>query len=62
MEFLRAPGRDEDGRVTLVEDDRDVIVEVSRPYNLASWIRQQLIVLGSLFWLAVYQALGSDNE
>ena len=26
------PNRDEDGRVTLVEDTRDIIVKVSRPY------------------------------
>jgi len=26
------PSRDEDGRVTLVEDNRDIIVKISRPY------------------------------
>lgn len=26
------PNRDEEGRVTLVEDNRDVIVKISRPY------------------------------
>jgi hypothetical protein len=34
VEFEAAgrPSRDREGRVTLVEDDRDVIVKVSRPY------------------------------
>ena len=26
------PSRDEDGRVTLVEDEQDIIVKISRPY------------------------------
>ena len=26
------PNRDENGRVTLVEDDRDIILKISRPY------------------------------
>jgi hypothetical protein len=26
------PNRDPDGRVTLIEDDRDVIISISRPY------------------------------
>jgi hypothetical protein len=26
------PSRDEEGRVTLIEDDRDLIVQISRPY------------------------------
>jgi len=26
------PNRDEDGRVTLVEDDQDIIVKISMPY------------------------------
>jgi len=26
------PNRDEEGRVTVVEDDRDIIAKVSRPY------------------------------
>jgi hypothetical protein len=32
FEAVGRPSRDEEGRVTLVEDDRDVIVQISRPY------------------------------
>lgn len=32
FEAVGRPGRDTNGRVTLVEDDRDRIVSVSRPY------------------------------
>ncbi len=32
FEAVGRPGRDDDGRVTLVEDSRDIIVKVSRPY------------------------------
>ncbi|HEV1994615.1 MAG TPA: hypothetical protein VGR03_09810 [Candidatus Acidoferrum sp.] len=32
FEAVGRPNRDEEGRVTLVEDNRDVIVKVSRPY------------------------------
>ncbi|HYL85201.1 MAG TPA: hypothetical protein VE263_13275 [Candidatus Angelobacter sp.] len=32
FEAVGRPNRDEDGRVTLVEDSRDIIVRVSRPY------------------------------
>ncbi len=32
FEAVGRPSRDEDGRVTLVEDSRDIIVKVSRPY------------------------------
>jgi len=32
FEAVGRPNRDEEGRVTLVEDERDVIVKISRPY------------------------------
>jgi hypothetical protein len=32
FEAVGRPNRDEDGRVTLVEDNRDIIVKVSGPY------------------------------
>ena len=32
FEAVGRPNRDEEGRVTLVEDNRDVIVKVSKPY------------------------------
>jgi hypothetical protein len=32
FEAVGRPNRDKDGRVTVVEDSRDVIVKVSRPY------------------------------
>ncbi|HXK03483.1 MAG TPA: hypothetical protein VMS37_13850 [Verrucomicrobiae bacterium] len=32
FEAVGRPSRDEQGRVTLVEDDRDVIVKISRTY------------------------------
>jgi hypothetical protein len=32
FEAVGRPNRDEEGRVTLVEDNRDLIVKVSRPY------------------------------
>ncbi|MGB9337558.1 MAG: hypothetical protein WCB14_21290 [Candidatus Acidiferrales bacterium] len=32
FEVVGRPNRDENGRVTLVEDNRDVIVKISRPY------------------------------
>jgi hypothetical protein len=32
FEAVGQPSRDENGRVTLVEDDRDVIVQISQPY------------------------------
>jgi hypothetical protein len=32
FEAVGRPSRDTDGRVTLVEDDRDIIVSVSQPY------------------------------
>jgi hypothetical protein len=32
FEAVGRPSRDEEGRVTLVEDDRDVIVKISKPY------------------------------
>ena len=32
FEAVGRPSRDREGRVTLVEDDRDVIAKVSRPY------------------------------
>ena len=32
FEAVGRPNRDEEGRVTLIEDNRDVIVKVSRPY------------------------------
>jgi hypothetical protein len=32
FEAVGRPSRDQDGRVTLMEDGRDVIVKISRPY------------------------------
>jgi hypothetical protein len=32
FEAVGRPGRDKDGRVTLVEDNQDIIVKISRPY------------------------------
>jgi hypothetical protein len=32
FEAVGRPSRDEEGRVTLVEDNRDVIAKISRPY------------------------------